>query len=181
MLNLAEPVSQEQLSTVAQSINALCLGLDCDRIATIPIPKDALEQDIQKLVLDEMQRLNEAPTGEVYRDGITHVLAEPEFGEVDKAQRALRILEERPLLEELLTRTVLTSEMGGVQVLIGGEGTYEELRDCSVVLSRYGVQGLATGTLGVLGPMRMAYGRTISTVRFVAGVLSDLVENALSE
>lgn len=181
MLNLAEPVSQEQLSAVAQSISDLCLGLDCDGIAALPTSKDALEQDIHKLVLDEMQRLNKAPTGEVYRDGITHVLAEPEFGEADKAQRALRILEERPLLEELLTRTVLTSEMGGIQVLIGGEGTYEELRDCSVVLSRYGVQGLATGTLGVLGPMRMAYGRTISTVRFVAGVLSDLVENALSE
>jgi heat-inducible transcriptional repressor len=45
-----------------------------------------------------------------------------------------------------------------------------------MVLSRYGVPGLATGTLGVLGPIRMPYGRTISTVRFVSGLLSDLVE-----
>jgi heat-inducible transcriptional repressor len=35
--------------------------------------------------------------------------------------------------------------------------------------------GLVTGTVGVLGPIRMAYGRSISTVRFVAGLLSDLV------
>jgi heat-inducible transcriptional repressor len=70
---------------------------------------------------------------------------------------------------------VMTSKVGGVQVLIGGEGTWEELRECSMVLARYGAPGLATGTLGVLGPIRMAYGHTISTVRYVAGLLSDLV------
>ena len=120
--------------------------------------------------------------GEVYRDGLTNVLAEPEFcRDAKSARKALRILEERSLLEDLLTRTVLTTNVGGVQVLIGGEGTWEELRDCSMVLARYGVPGLATGTLGVLGPIRMAYGRTISTVRFVAGLLSDLVVDLHAE
>jgi heat-inducible transcriptional repressor len=50
-----------------------------------------------------------------------------------------------------------------------------------MVLARYGVPGLATGTLGVLGPIRMAYGQTISTVRYVAGLLSDLVVDLHSE
>lgn len=179
MLTLAEPVSQEQLSVVARSINDLCQGLDSERISDLSVPMTALEQDIHKLVLDEMRRSSQVLTGELYRDGFTHVLAEPEFTEVDLARRALRILEERPLLEDLLMRTVLSSEMGGVQVLIGGEGTWEELRECSMVLARYGAPGLATGTLGVLGPMRMPYGRTISTVRFVAGLLSDMVEDML--
>jgi heat-inducible transcriptional repressor len=49
------------------------------------------------------------------------------------------------------------------------------------VLARYGAPGLATGALGVLGPIRMAYGRTISTVQFVAGLLSDLVVELHSE
>jgi heat-inducible transcriptional repressor len=181
MLTLAEPVSQEQLSLVAQTLNASCFGLSSDGIAALPTAGDALEQDIRKLVLDGMRRANQVLTGELYRDGLTQVLAEPEFGEVDVARRALRVLEERPFLEDLLNRTVLSSDMGGVQVLIGGEGTWEELRECSMVLARYGSPGLATGTLGVLGPMRMAYGRTISTVRFVAGLLSDLVEDVLAE
>ena len=181
MLTLAEPVSQEQLSVVAQSINQLCIGLDSERIAGLAAPLTTLEQEILKLVRDEIHRSNGVLTGELYRDGLTHVLAEPEFGEVDLARRALRILEERPLLENLLTRTVLSNDMGSVQVLIGGEGTWEELRECSMVLARYGSPGLATGTLGVLGPMRMPYGRTISTVRFVAGLLSDLVEDMLLE
>jgi heat-inducible transcriptional repressor len=181
MLSLAEPVSQEQLSLVAQAFNDACVGMDSDQIAALSTPVDVLEQDIRKLVLDGMRRANQVLAGELYRDGLTHVLAEPEFGEAEVARRALRVLEERPLLEDLLNRTVLSSEMGGVQVLIGGEGTWEELRECSIVLARYGSPGLATGTLGVLGPMRMAYGRTISTVRFVAGLLSDLVEDVLAE
>jgi len=181
MLNLAEPVSQEQLSAVAQKINQNCAGLTEAGIERLKQPTDALEQDILKLVVNEMRRSTRVVAGELYRDGLTHVLAEPEFGEMELARRALRLLEERPLLEDLLTRTVLASEPGGVQVLIGGEGTWEELRECSVVLARYGAPGLATGTLGVLGPMRMPYGRTISTVRFMAGLLSDLVEDMLTE
>jgi heat-inducible transcriptional repressor len=181
MLSLAEPVSQEQLSAVAQIINRICLGLDSDGIAALKTPASALEQDISKLVTAEMHRSGAVIAGELYRDGLTHVLAEPEFGEMDVARRALRVLEERPLLEDLLTRTVLSTEPGGVQVLIGGEGTWEELRECSMVLARYGAPGLATGTLGVLGPMRMPYGHTISTVRFMAGLLSNLVEDMLTE
>jgi heat-inducible transcriptional repressor len=181
MLTLAEPVTQEQLSEAARFLNGICHMLSAESINNVPTPASALEQDFLKLIVDEMRRASQNLTGELYHDGITHVLAEPEFGEVDLARRALRILEERPLLEDLLNRTVLTSDLGGVQVLIGGEGNWEELRDCSIVLARYGAPGLATGTLGVLGPMRMAYGRTISTVRFVAGLLSDLVEETLLE
>jgi heat-inducible transcriptional repressor len=175
MLTLAEPVSQEQLSAVAARIKELAQGLRPQDLRSLHSQFDALGQDILRLIVEDMQRARKVLTGEVYRDGLTHVLAEPEFAEAESARRALRILEERSLLEDLLTRTVMTSKVGGVQVLIGGEGTWEELRECSMVLARYGAPGLATGTLGVLGPIRMAYGHTISTVRYVAGLLSDLV------
>jgi heat-inducible transcriptional repressor len=181
MLVLAEPVSQERLSAAAQTINNLCAGMDGTGIANLSVQVDALEEDVLKLILEELRRSRETLTGELYHDGLSHVLAEPEFGELGAARRALRIFEERPLLEDLLTRTILSADPGGVQVLIGGEGNWEELRECSMVLARYGAPGLATGTLGVLGPMRMPYGRTISTVRFVASLLSDLVEDLLTE
>jgi heat-inducible transcriptional repressor len=181
MLALAEPVNQDQLSTTANEINEICQGLQADQISSMSGRLDALGQDILKLIVDDMHRSGEMLGGEVYRDGLTHVLAEPEFAEMEVARRAMRILEERPLLEDLLSRTVLTANVGGVQVLIGGEGDWEELRECSMVLARYGVPGLATGALGVMGPIRMAYGRTISTVRFVAGLLSDLVVDLHTE
>jgi heat-inducible transcriptional repressor len=181
MLSLAEPVPQEQLSAAAAKITALCQGLPVDGIANISTQLDALEKDVVRLVVEDLRRSREILGGEVYRDGLAHVLSEPEFAEIDSARKALRILEERSLLEDLLNRTIMNDAVGGVQVLIGGEGTWEELRDCSMVLARYGVPGLATGTLGVLGPIRMAYGQTISTVRYVAGLLSDLVVDLHAE
>jgi heat-inducible transcriptional repressor len=181
MLALAEPVSQERLSAAADQLNAAFQGMDLNSIASYSGQMDTLEQDIIKLIAVDLGHPGDILGGEVYRDGISQVLAEPEFAEVDVARKALRILEERTLLEDLLSRTVLTASVGGVQVLIGGEGTWEELRDCSIVLARYGAPGLVTGTVGVLGPIRMAYGRSISTVRFVAGLLSDLVVDMHAE
>ena len=181
MLALAEPVPQDRLSATANRLNDLCQGLDIEGLSNLPGQFDALEQDVLKLVGEEMQRMSVAVTGDVYHDGLSNVLAEPEFAGSESARKALRVLEERSLLDDLLTRTVLTTGVGGVQVLIGGEGRWEELRDCSVVLSRYGAPGLATGAVGVLGPIRMAYGKTISTVRFIAGLLSDLVVDNLGE
>jgi heat-inducible transcriptional repressor len=181
ILTLAEPVSQEQLSTAASHINLVCEGLDADGIAAIHGQFDALELDVLKLIREEQDRMKQVVSGEVYRDGLSNVLAEPEFAESETARKALRVLEERSMLEDLLSRTVLTSGMDDVQVLIGGEGTWEDLRDCSMVLGRYGAPGLITGALGVLGPTRMAYGRTVSTVRFVSGLLSDLVIEMLAE
>ncbi len=83
---------------------------------------DDLGQDLTRLTLDEMRRSHAVVSGEVYRDGLTNVLAEPEFAESDIARNALRLLEERPLLEDLLSRTVKHADVGGVQVLIGGGG-----------------------------------------------------------
>jgi heat-inducible transcriptional repressor len=182
MLVLAEPASQDQLSSAANRINSLCQGQDAPAIESLSNQWETLlEQDVIKLILEEMHRAGRVLVGEVYRDGLSNVLAEPEFAETQAARKALRVLEERSLLEDLLSRTVQTTGVGGVQVLIGGEGTWEELSGCSVILARYGDPSLATGTLGVLGPIRMSYGRTISTVRFVAGLLSDLVVEMLSE
>jgi heat-inducible transcriptional repressor len=176
LLMLAEPVPQERLSAAAAAINQRCRGLDPASMSALVGQLEALEQDVLKLILEEIGRIPDVLGKEVYRDGLTNVLAEPEFAESGAARRALRVFEERSLLEDLLSRTIMTENIGGVQVLIGGEGTWEELRECSMVLSRYGVAGLATGTLGVLGPIRMPYGRTISTVRFISSLLSNLVE-----
>lgn len=175
MLALADPVSQDRLSSAANQINLICKGLGSKSILDISRQMDTLAQEVLTLIVEDMQRSEDVLSGEVYRDGFAHVLAEPEFAEAEVAQKALRILEERSLLEDLLSRTLESTSLGGVEVLIGGEGTWEELSDCSIVLSRFGAPGLVTGALGVLGPIRMAYGHTISTVRFVAGLLSDMV------
>jgi heat-inducible transcriptional repressor len=180
ILTLAEPVSQERLSQTASRLNGLLAGLSVELIAALPARTDALDQDILLLILQEIRHTASRVSGEIYTDGFTNVLAEPEFAESDDARRALKIFEERSTLQDLLARTTSNRDIGGLQVLIGGEGEWEELRQCSMVIARYGVPGMATGALGVLGPMRMSYARTIPTVRYVAGLLSDLVSDTIS-
>ena len=63
----------------------------------------------------------------------------------------------------------------GVQVIIGGEGRWEELKDCAIIVGRYGADEDLSGTLAVLGPTRMPYGRNISAVRYVADIMSSFI------
>ena len=63
----------------------------------------------------------------------------------------------------------------GVQVFIGQENPADELRRLGVVVSTYGVDGQIVGVLGVVGPTRMAYDRSISSVRYMARLMSELM------
>lgn len=180
ILTLAEPVSQERLSQTASRLNGILAGLTVDAISALPARSDALDRDILTLIVQDVRRNADRVSGEVYTDGLTNVLSEPEFTETEEARRALKIFGEPSTLKDLLDRTTTGGNIGGLQVLIGGEGVWEELRQCSMIIARYGVPGMATGMLGVVGPMRMSYARTIPTVRYVAGLLSDMVNDTIS-
>jgi heat-inducible transcriptional repressor len=180
ILTLAEPVTQERLSQTATHLNGLLVGLTPDAISSLPTRSDPLDQDILLLIAQDMRNEAKRISGEIYTDGLTNVLSEPEFSGSEEARKTLKLFEERSTLQDLLAKTTTNSNIGGLQVLIGGEGEWDELRQCSMVIARYGVPGMATGTLGVLGPMRMSYARTIPTVRYVAGLLSDLVNDTIT-
>jgi heat-inducible transcriptional repressor len=174
MLTLSEVIDQEQLSRLANQITATCQGMYVDSIANQSGSYSELGQDVLKLIVDIMAKTDAVSSGEIHRDGLSNVLNQPEFSDSDSARQALRFMESRGFFEEVLAKA-LSPQVGGVQVVIGGEGAWEELKDYSMILARYGAQGYATGALGVLGPIRMSYGRTISAVRYVAGLMSDLV------
>jgi heat-inducible transcriptional repressor len=174
MLSLAEAIDQEQLTRTANQITHACQAKDASTIAEIELHSSDLAREVIRLIAEVMERTDAVLAGDIYRDGLTNVLQQPEFASSENAHHALRLLEERSFLEEVLAKA-LSPHVGGVQVVIGGEGAWEELKDCSFILARYGAQGYATGALGVIGPTRMAYGRTISAVRYVAGLMTDLV------
>jgi heat-inducible transcriptional repressor len=199
LLTLAEPVTQAQLSAAADVLTRALLDKNVEAIQAARGQLNGLEWEIAGYIIEDINQARASLSGEVYFDGLTNVMTEPEFSGSDDARRALRLLEERTLLQDLLSRTTSIPNPGGerekitsvqraagqgtssVQVLIGGEGTWDELRNFSVVLTRYGTPGLATGALGVLGPLRLPYGRTISTMRFLSGLLSELVSETLVE
>ena len=84
------------------------------------------------------------------------------------------VLEERDILDNVLG-VMLSPNVDGVQVMIAGEGRWEELSHCSMILSRYGEVGRFSGALGVVGPTRMHYDRAISVVRYVSEVMSGML------
>jgi heat-inducible transcriptional repressor len=168
------PVTQEELTQVANRLNDLFTGLSADETVALSYPLTPLEEQIANLVIDMMEAVKARSSGEIYRDGLMNIFRQPEFSEIEDVRPIIRILEEQSLLEAILAEVLNSS---GVQVIIGGEGRWDELSECSVVLAPYGEAGRAIGALGVLGPMRMRYGRAISTVRYVADLLSDLIYN----
>jgi heat-inducible transcriptional repressor len=171
MLTLDEAMGQDTLTQIANRLNDLCGGGSILRMQVCRRQVGAFEQQVLDLVVQIMKRVDDQAGMHLYRDGLLNILHQPEFSVPESARNVVHLFEDRTLLEDLLTEML---EVGGVQVIIGGEGRWNELRDCSLVVSPYGVSGEATGALGVMGPMRMPYSRAISTVRYMAGLLSDL-------
>lgn len=177
MMVFASPVAQEDLSRIADKLNNefANLGLETVRSKAVQptaAQADALEAEIIQRVIELMTLHETRASREIYRDGLMNILQQPEFGEIQRAREIVQVLEQNGALESIFSEAELAN---GIQVIIGGEGKWDEIRDCSVVLSGYGLPGEAKGVLGVLGPMRMPYGRAIPAVRYVAELLSNLV------
>ncbi len=174
MLTLREPMDQQALSQIASRLNGLFVAQDVTGVRSRTnerlVNLTDFELDVIRLLQDTLGSDERTPTNEIFRDGLTEVLQEREFENQLEANALVRALEQPDFLND-----VMHSRVGTVQVVIGGEGRWRELSSCSMVLARYGHEGFATGTVGVLGPTRMHYGRAISTVRYVADLMSDLV------
>jgi heat-inducible transcriptional repressor len=173
VLTLTQAMGQEDLSRVSRWLNDVFDGLDTDEIRQHFAGLPDFEQEIGGLVCSMMGEVD-GRTGPVYRDGLIHVLSQPEF--VDSGQHVAEVFSDGGPLDVMLRDMLrVASDRGGIQIVIGSEGQRTELSDFSLVLARYGVNGYVTGALGVLGPLRMRYARTISVVRFVSHLLSNLV------
>ncbi len=168
MLTLAEPLPQTQLSAAAKHLNELFEYSTYDDIKGRVDQLDTLEFEVAGLVMDILHQADSRFISDVYRDGIVNLL------EDEGTRQAVRVLEERTLLANVISQAMLP-EVRGVQVMIGGEGRWEELKDCSIILARYGMVDDISGTVAVFGSTRMAYGRNVAAVRYVADLMSGFV------
>lgn len=175
MLTLAEPVPQTTLSSAANRINTLCLDATANEVRVKSVQLQLLEREVAELAADLMDRADSSQVRLVYREGLSEMIGAFETSE--GAQQAIRVLEERAILNMILS-DVLTPLMNQVQVLIGAEGKWEELKHLSMVLSRYGVPGQLSGAVGVLGPTHLNYGRAISAVSYVSNVMTNMLAAA---
>ncbi|MEA3459707.1 MAG: heat-inducible transcriptional repressor HrcA [Chloroflexota bacterium] len=174
MLILPRSPTQMELNRTSTRLNTLFEGLSVEGIQTTLPQLSPLGRQVAASAIEVMEQVGERIDEEIYYDGLINVLRQPEFTVVESAHRLIRALEEQRALRPLMAE-VSGLAMGRVQVIIGKEGPWDELSECSFVLARYGVDDRASGTLGALGPRRMAYERIVSTVRYVASLMSDII------
>lgn len=167
MLTLAEPLTQGRLSAAADRLNLLFANATAEELRARVSQLDALENDVATLIYEIIVRADSRTISDIYHDGLMNIIEDA------GTRQAVRFLEERTLLASVLSET--QSESRGVQVVIGGEGRWEELKDCSIILARYGVMDQFSGTVAVIGPTRMSYGRNVAAVRYVANLMSGFV------
>jgi len=184
MLMLPVFVIQETLSAVSARLNRQIEEKSARQIEVlVPSLHEDIEREAAEVVIRMMDVHDQEDRPTVYYDGLANILSQMELslpaaarGEskqqvVQSIRHMLELLQQGLLFRRLLPQV---GQGSGVQVFIGGEGEYEDLRQFSVIVSRYGAGGGGSGLLGVLGPTRMQYGRAVAVVRFMTELLSDL-------
>jgi len=110
----------------------------------------------------------------LYIERLSCILDQPEFQNIHKFHPLLRTFEEQNPLLEIMKEDL---NPDGVKVHIGEENHYEEIQECSLVVSNFKVNGQSIGVLGVIGPRRMSYRKAVSTVSYMASFLEDRIVN----
>lgn len=108
---------------------------------------------------------------EIQYDGIEQILTQPEFEVRERVREVVSLLHDRARLAQILPESL---GEGDIAVTIGSEHSIEPLRPFSLVIGRYGRGAGPIGFVGVVGPTRMDYQRTIGAVRYVGALMSDL-------
>ena len=173
-LNVDAPVSQDALSESSNRLIQEVRDLSYPDIEQQVSLHDGLDAIVLEQISTLMRRTEQESTAELHSDGLERALRQPEFSQADVAQQLLELLRGGALLSVLMPQT---RQRDDVQIFIGSENISDDLRSYGVIITRYGASNDVTGLLGILGPTRMPYDRSISTVRYVSGVLSDLLRH----
>lgn len=179
ILELPEGTSLEDLQAIAERINNRLAGLPLDRIkfsVLRDLKHDVLSDDvIYQSALDVLRNtLAVEKKDRVYMGGATQLLEQPEFRDVEKVKSLLRMLEEEQLVSDILQRS--EGEADQMLVTIGQENKFTGIQDCSVIQATYRIDGQVVGTVAVLGPTRMEYGKIIGVLDFMQKHLGEVLK-----
>lgn len=178
VVHTAADYTQSQLAEAANFLNAHYSGLTIEQVRErLKGEVDELRGEIVVLMQTAVEASSEAMTQdqeEVVISGERNLLAVSDFSsDMTHLRRAFELFEQKTQLMRLLE---VSSQADGVRIFIGGESHIVPFEELSVVSAPYEVDGQVVGTLGVIGPTRMAYDRMIQIV----DITSKLVSNALS-
>ena len=173
--------SQSQLVEASNYINAHYAGLTIEQV------RDRLQSEVEKLrgeiaalmqaaVNVSSEVLTEAQEDDVVISGERNLLSVTDFSsDMGQLRRAFELFEQKAQLMRLLD---VSSQAEGVRIFIGGESQVVPFEELSVVSANYEVDGQVVGTLGVIGPTRMAYQHMIPIVDITAKLVSSVLNQS---
>jgi heat-inducible transcriptional repressor len=177
MVHLPEAVEQDALSRLADAMVADLRGRSADELLEgVGSGGSDLSRVVVAQIVATLRGLDGVDRTDMRHSGVEYIVGQPDFGDAE-LQSVLTLLRGGAFLSAVLPQV---AEQHAVQVFIGDEALPDELRRCGVVIATYGAGGAVNGLLGVLGPTRMSYRRTISTVRYMARLMSDLMADLYS-
>ena len=175
VVRISEPIEQVQLERVNNMLGEILQGGASSLVGV----HDALakEMEQQRGVAEDARAIiaavvSETAPAKMVIEGQGRLFDRPEFVDSDKIRRYLKAFEDKERLLELLSGTLMS---GGVRVLIGAETKLEDVTDVSVVSTPYESTG-ASGSIGIIGPTRMDYGKVVPLVGFTAKVMSRVLQ-----
>jgi heat-inducible transcriptional repressor len=164
-----------ELTQAANMLNEHFAGLDFQQIrARLQDELRQIRADMVELMTAAVEAGSEAVTDSAAQyviSGEKNLLGVEDLSSnMGRLRRLFDLFEQKTGLVQLLE---LSSHADGVQVFIGGESGIATLDECSVVAAPYEVDGQVVGTIGVIGPTRMAYERVIPIVDITARLLAS--------
>jgi heat-inducible transcriptional repressor len=181
LLDLDRDYRMDELEALASRLDLLLVDRTADQVDEVltilrgsPGPDDHLTRIAVERISRLVHDFDSASVEEVFSEGLLYVMEEPEFARSEHLRRVFGVLQDRTYLGGLVQRLSTSDD---VSVFIGSENDHEAMHDVSLVVAPYGRRGRAMGVVGVMGPTRMAYPHAISTVRYVRGLMNELVEH----
>ncbi|TAG02933.1 MAG: heat-inducible transcriptional repressor HrcA [Betaproteobacteria bacterium] len=182
ILNTDKSFNQSQLVEAANFFNEHFAGLPFDQVrAKLTEEMKRLREDMVTLMTVAVEAGEDVAShvDPVIISGERRLLQSPDVGaNMASVRRLFDLFEERSQLLHLFD---MANKAEGVQIFIGGESQIVALDEFSLVTAPYQVNGQVIGTLGVIGPTRMAYDRVIPIVDLTAKLLSSAMQRELGE
>ncbi len=171
LLHVDSAVSREELTRLSNRLTSAPHNGTAAHVAHEASKATGLEQQVLQATERILRHAEDQALQEVYYEGLSQMLAQPEFASSQKALPIIEALERGYLLARLLSEAELGAD---VRVVIGREHALEQMRETSAVLIRYMLSDDVSGVLGVLGPTRLPYWRAVPLVRYLARLLRAL-------
>jgi heat-inducible transcriptional repressor len=165
--DVPESTGDERVGAASAHLMAHVVGASRGAVAVVPATGDRATDDLVARALATLSGHETADPEQVFVGG-TARMAEA-FDAIETVRQVLGILEQQFVVVSLL-RDVIDR---GLHVAIGTETGVAPLAECALVVAPYDVEGVRTGTIGVLGPTRMNYPQALAAVAVVSNRLSD--------